>query len=263
VKKERLAFLFDKYVADSIDASELAELEHYMGTTDDEYLRDLIAIKMQGSAASEEQIDIESIIVQLEKNVWSRINPPVQKLWLRIMKVAAILLACLMPLMIFKIQQDSERKFHVIPASNVLGGSKQAILTLDDGTKIGLAESGAGMIAEQHGIKILKTADGQIHYEIASLPSGDGKAQGERYHLISTPKGGECMVHLSDGSKVWLNAASSLRYAAEVSRSGQRLVKLTGEAYFEVASDASRPFIVQTDRQRIGDGHHHFVGGVC
>jgi transmembrane sensor len=79
-----------------------------------------------------------------------------------------------------------------------------------------------------------------------------------RLNTISTPNGGEWQIRLPDGSTVWLNAASSIQYSLNIGTAKQRIVKLDGEAYFEVAKDAAHPFIVETDKQSVEVLGTHF-----
>lgn len=112
------------------------------------------------------------------------------------------------------------------------GGSK-AILTLNDGTKINLDSAVTGTISQQGVAKVSKFNNGLLAYHANHTEIGI-KNSPVFYNTINTPRGGQYQVMLSDGSKVWLNAASSLRFPT-VFNSGQRVVELTGEAYFEVA----------------------------
>ncbi len=117
-------------------------------------------------------------------------------------------------------------------------GGNKAILTLSNGQKIVLDSLANGWIVAEGGATIEKTADGLLLYK----PGTGGMANA--IHTISTPVGGEFAVELPDGSKVWLNALSSLKFAATFS-GNERLVQLSGEAYFEVAKNAAKPFIVE------------------
>jgi transmembrane sensor len=119
----------------------------------------------------------------------------------------------------------------------ILPGGDKAFLTLSDGTVILLDSTGNGSLAREGAVEVIKL-DGVISY------SGNGKSEGEiTFNTISTPKGGQYQIVLSDGSKVWLNAASSLKYPTAFPGK-ERKVELTGEAFFEVAHNASQPFLV-------------------
>lgn len=139
-------------------------------------------------------------------------------------------------------------------ANDIKPGGNKAILTLGDGKRILLTDTKTGEIAEQSGIKITKTADGRLIYTLAKIqPSTINGAS--LYNTITTPKGGQYQVVLPDGSRIWLNAASSLRYPT-IFDSYSRKVELSGEGYFEVAKAKNKqggriPFIVKTNNQQV------------
>jgi ferric-dicitrate binding protein FerR (iron transport regulator) len=128
-------------------------------------------------------------------------------------------------------------------------GGNKAVLTLADGSKIVLDDAVNGTIAKQGEIRISKAADGSIIYDIppvlAVLKTGT-----TFYNTIETPKGGKYQIILPDGSKVWLNSVSSLRFPA-VFNGKERNVELTGEAFFEVVSNKEKPFIVKTNAMSV------------
>lgn len=124
---------------------------------------------------------------------------------------------------------------------DVMPGGDKAILTLSDGSTINLNAARTGMLAEQGGTGINKTGDGQLAYGSAA----NGTHAKPLINTISTPRGGQFQVVLPDGTKVWLNAASSLKFPTVFSGES-REVELTGEAYFEVAPNKSRPFLVSS-----------------
>ena len=132
-------------------------------------------------------------------------------------------------------------------------GTNKATLTLADGKVIGLDSATEGEIARQAGIAITKTSGGQLIYQVTAKEN----VTAETYNTIATPRGGQYQVNLPDGTKIWLNAASSLKYPAAF-KGKQRRVELTGEAYFEVAKDKVHPFIVATDKQEIQVLGTHF-----
>lgn len=129
-----------------------------------------------------------------------------------------------------------------VPASAVvlqhdaLPGGKKATLTLSDNRQIVLDEHAPGEVASETGISVTKNDEGQLVY---TAGSGEGKG----FHTISTPMGGECQVTLSDGSRVWLNASSSIRFPVHFS-GAERPVEIAGEVYLEVAPMAGKPFRV-------------------
>ncbi|WP_343523418.1 FecR domain-containing protein [Pedobacter sp.] len=146
-----------------------------------------------------------------------------------------------------------KKKEHVF-ATDVAPGKNKAILTLADGKKISLSDALTGDVAKEAGFSITKTADGQLVYNIDESESVDDT----RVNTIATPNGGEWQIRLPDGTKVWLNAASSMQYGLNIGKAKQRMVKLDGEAYFEVAKDNARPFIVETDKQLVEVLGTHF-----
>ncbi|AEW01223.1 hypothetical protein A4D02_32880 [Niastella koreensis] len=122
----------------------------------------------------------------------------------------------------------------VIPA----GGNK-ATLTLADGTVIDLDKAGNGTIATEGKTTVNKKENGQLEYKSATST----KQAVYTYNMLKTPRGGQYQLLLPDGSKVWLNAASSIRYPTAFV-GNERRVEITGEAYFEITHDAVRPFKV-------------------
>lgn len=146
---------------------------------------------------------------------------------------------------------------------DVFPGTNIAFLTLANGQRINLMKATKGTIAKQDDIKISKTADGKLVYEVQkghgyynSIADQDTIVAG--YNSIETPKAGQYQISLPDGTKVWLNAATKLTYPASITDRGMREVTLSGEAYFEVAKDKDHPFIVHTGRQDVKVLGTHF-----
>jgi ferric-dicitrate binding protein FerR (iron transport regulator) len=121
---------------------------------------------------------------------------------------------------------------------DVAPGGYRAVLTLADRSTIVLDSATNGILVQQGNTRIIKQDTGRVAYV-----SSNDKAGETLFNSIATPRGGEYQLVLSDGSKAWLNAASSLRFPATFG-SRERRVEITGEVYFEVARDASKPFIV-------------------
>jgi len=135
-------------------------------------------------------------------------------------------------------------------------GGNKAFLTLANGEKISLTDADNGALTDQAGIKISKTAEGQLIYTAcASCATGTGKTA---FNTIETPRGGQYQVRLPDGTRVWLNSSSKLVYSILLNTQQERKVQLTGEAYFEVVKNDHRPFIVQTRMQELKVLGTHF-----
>ncbi len=126
-------------------------------------------------------------------------------------------------------------------------GGNKATLTLSGGKTISLDDTHTGQLALENGVTVRKDADGKLQYTITGNRSDTEEPV---YNTITTPKGGQYQVNLPDGSKVWLNALSSLSFPVNFS-GRQRKVSITGEAYFEIAKNRNKPFIVQTNRQEL------------
>lgn len=127
-----------------------------------------------------------------------------------------------------------------LPA-DVLPGGDKAVLTLADGSTIILDSAANGNLAQQGNAAIVKLANGQIAYHVKGLAGND-----VMMNTMATPKGGQYQLTLPDGSKVWLNAASSIQFPAAFAGS-ERKVNITGEVYFEVAKNKEKPFVVNID----------------
>ncbi len=129
-------------------------------------------------------------------------------------------------------QNKQVNKEAITPGKNV------AILTLADGSTILLDSVSNGVLAHEGNTQIIKRANGQIAYDLK-----DGAKGTTVMNTMTTPKGGKYQLLLPDGSKIWLNSASSVRYPTYFS-SNERKIFISGEIYIEVAKNKSKPFIV-------------------
>ncbi|MET3879098.1 FecR domain-containing protein [Chitinophaga sp. OAE865] len=127
-------------------------------------------------------------------------------------------------------------------ATDIGPGREGATLTLADGSKIKLDSLGNGVIAKQNGAQVV-LANGQVAYD----PTGNTNGE-VVFNTMSTPRGRQFRLTLPDGTLVWLNAASSIRYPT-VFPGKERKVEVTGEAYFEVVKNPSVPFSVRVNNK--------------
>jgi transmembrane sensor len=162
----------------------------------------------------------------------------------RWMAAAVFLLALAGVWLVMKQKRDSPV---IALKKDITPGGNKAVLTLGNGTRIILDTTKSGTIAHQGAATILKLDNGRLAYQPINEKPGSIV-----YNTLSTPRGGEYQLTLPDGSQVWLNAASSITYPTSFS-GAERTVKITGEAYIEVARNRSQPFRVQAGDQLIED----------
>jgi transmembrane sensor len=130
---------------------------------------------------------------------------------------------------------------------DVAPGGNKAVLTLANGSAIVLDNAANGTLAQQGDVHVVKLNDGRLIYKQGEDKTGSPLTIDHSpltYNTLSTPKGGQYQLVLPDGSKVWLNAASSITFPT-VFAGNERSVKITGEAYFEVAHNPKMPFKVE------------------
>lgn len=167
---------------------------------------------------------------------------------------AAMILLFLSIGVYFLLHKEPAKTFAKNIPHDVSPGGNKAILTLSGGQQIILSDTKNGQIATQGKTTIKKTADGQIEYYREDTQQPNTVLA---YNTIATPRGGQFWVTLPDGSKVFLNSASSLKYPVDFNGK-ERKVELTGEAYFEVVHNSTQPFSVIAAGQTIEDIGTHF-----
>lgn len=174
------------------------------------------------------------------------------RLW-PLMAVAGAIAACLILLLYYpstEIPEGTPVK-NLALVDKILPGTNKAVLTLSNGSRINLTDGENGNLAEENRVVINKTADGQVIYSAAE------KNSAVVFNTITTPRGGQYAVVLSDGTKVFLNAQSSITFPTSFP-GAERLIKINGEAYLEVAHNRSMPFRVQTKGQLVEVLGTHF-----
>ncbi|HEY0177379.1 MAG TPA: FecR family protein [Pedobacter sp.] len=179
------------------------------------------------------------------------------KKYLRFSLVAASLLI-LISTGYFILSQKPAQQLTAVQKNDVGPGGNKAILTLANGTKIVLNSASSGRIAQQGHIDVNKIHDGVLVYDASKqADKTDTTDMRLAKNTITTPKGGQYQVVLPDGSKVWLNSVSSLTFPTSFTGK-ERNVKLTGEAYFEVAKNKEKPFIVDASSTQVKVLGTHF-----
>ncbi|ATP55674.1 hypothetical protein CPT03_03920 [Pedobacter ginsengisoli] len=177
-------------------------------------------------------------------------------IWPRLVAASLLIGACLTGFL-FYWQNQNKHPQQVVNAfvnDDVLPGGNKAVLTLANGKVLSLSDLKNGQLAQQMGVVITKSKDGQLVYKAIS---NNKEGHQVEYNTISTPRGGQYEINLPDGTKVWLNAASSLKFPTTFSKSERRVV-LSGEGYFEVAKDKNKVFKVVSDQQTVTVYGTHF-----
>ncbi len=136
--------------------------------------------------------------------------------------------------------------------NELLPGGNKATLTLSNGSVISLDDVKNGKIAQQGNALVNKSANGQLVYKTLEAKPGEIV-----FNTLTTPRGGQYNLILPDGSEVWLNAASSIKYPTAFV-SNERKVEISGEAYFEIAHNAAKPFIVSVNGMEVKVLGTHF-----
>lgn len=130
-----------------------------------------------------------------------------------------------------------------IAQSNIAPGGNKATLTLANGSIITLDGAITGNIANENGVTIQKLNNGQLAYNKSAIRNPASEIS---YNSLTTPRGGQYQVTLPDGTQVWINSASALKYPTAFT-GRDRVVELSGEAYFEVAKNSRQPFRVKVN----------------
>lgn len=189
----------------------------------------------------------------LHDRILGRINNKSSRfIWAKYTSAALIIVASIVSFAIYETRsshQDIREKVSII--EDVDPGGDAATLTLSDGTTIELNEKRIGELGLQENVNIIKSSEGELIYK----PLEGNKTV--TFNMLSTPRGGQYQLTLPDGTKVWLNAASSIVYPT-VFAGEKRSVKVEGEVYFEVMPIKDQPFFVETSGQTIEVIGTHF-----
>jgi len=264
IQDERINYLTEKFFAGNCSEIEKAELATWISQNrEDEELSAVLESAWQnykgGEPLSHEAS--ERILVNIFPDKTSQViyedyeeQPVFKKLWPRIAAAAVLVLG-------LGLYWWSAERRSLQLAENTTGkteikdlppGGNKAILTLGDGTNIVLDSAGNGNLANQGNTSITKSGKGELIYSLNGQINNSVV-----FNTVATPKGGQYHIVLPDGSKVWLNAASSLRFPTAF-KSAERRVEITGEVYFEVTHNPRMPFIVKAGETEVTVLGTHF-----
>lgn len=197
------------------------------------------------------EADREESLKYLLSRVYHR-----KPLWPKMAAAASILIFVGISMWFFMLNKKSPEKHYVSNAvfsKYVVPGGNKATITLSNGATVILNGTQIGKLAMQGSTQISQTQNGQINYSKA----GNESSGEPMYNTATTPRGGQYEFVLSDGTKVWLNASSSIRFPVTFG-GNERRVQITGEAYFEVAHNAAMPFRVEAHGQTVEVLGTHF-----
>ena len=248
MKSEELRRLLDKFQEGTLSTEEQLTLQAWEAELDRE----------PGLAESLSAQDKEALKQRMWQNISRqkegapviRLQPVSKRRWLKPVAAAAVLLALVATAYLWYERPSNDAMADAGPkpvqmVNDLPPGGNKAVLTLADGSTIVLDDASNGTLAQQGNTKVIKLDDGQLAYNAENY-----RNKSVTYNTIATPKGGQYQLILADGSKVWLNAASSVYFPTAFSDK-ERKVVITGEAYFEVAHDPAKPFIVTANDMQV------------
>lgn len=258
MQKQRLTYLLEQLSKDVAAPSEIDELERSLeeGTNSGLFIEVLSSLmeKYPGDPADKIHFnqngdlpgDVLALHQLLNREKEDQAKPSVHRLhflrttWFR---YAAILLLVIGTALFFLLRPSQQTTKEVITQSYTpQPGGNKAVLILSDGSSIALDSIAEGNLTTQGNTSIIKLKTGMLAYNAGKQMPENGEIL---YNTIRTPRGGQYQVELPDGTRVWLNAASSITFPTFFNK--ERLVKLSGEAYIEVAQDKSKIFKVEAN----------------
>ena len=252
----RIAFLIAGYIRGTISEQDHDELDDWVNEsdhnmklfeelTDDDNLEQNLAWMDQLNAAQ----SYEKLLADGKFNIQTK-RFRLSKVWMAAASV--ILLAGIFFVYQYVTKSMKTKDPLIAERSTLQPGGNKATLTLEDGTVIDLSSAKNGLLNADSGISVIKTQDGSMVYEDDTIVQ-----TAPVMHTLSTPVGGQYQVTLPDGTKVWLNASSSLKYPSRFT-GAERLVQLSGEAYFEVAKNIDKRFMVMAAGTKVEVLGTHF-----
>lgn len=207
------------------------------------------SLDLSGNAIPQEQIR-EEMLANIQNHVQQH-KTSTLFIYRKYAAIAAVLMVCAAAVYLLRLPGDTQQTIPVAE-TQVQPGINGAVLTLANGENIILEQANTGTIRSEGSTIVQKANDSLLIYA-----AGKSTSDEISYNTLETPRGRQYAILLPDGSKIWLNAASSLKYPTAFTGK-QRVVSLTGEAYFEIAKDKSHPFIVKSGDQAVTVLGTHF-----
>jgi ferric-dicitrate binding protein FerR (iron transport regulator) len=248
-RASRIASLILKRMQDTLSPQENAELEAWLHENSENYLlyEEFMDQNKLGSDLDELQsIDHEAAYQRLAARLFQPTPALPKKNIYRTWYIAAAAILVLSAGGYWLLSKRDDTPMASVTKKTDLDsikpGGKKAVLTLSDGRMIDLDNNHQGIVAEDANNTIQQSNSGNLYYSESAKNTTSKKLENK----LEVPRRGEYSITLNDGTIVWLNSSSSLRFPVQF-ENGERRVKLSGEAYFQVAKDASRPFIVEVD----------------
>ncbi len=241
--------LLERFANNSLTSQEFVELKLYFNTNNEDILKSCIedALYNQSLVGLSDKTKADDLFEKIIHKARQTESFEVKKTrqWLA---AAVVALAVSVGGVYFAIgyNTSSDNVTTLSPEKDILPGRKKAVLTLANGSKVILDDSEKGLVAKEGNTEVMRQG-GRISYLGLSKPKSS-----VIYNTISTPNGGMYELELSDGTKVWLDAASTLKYPVSFV-GNERKVELTGEAYFEVVHNKKMPFKVVANNTTIED----------
>jgi len=259
---ERINYLTRKFFEGSCSDAEKQELAVWIKQNPDEVLTEALEkewdgfeseVKMPGNVSDRILGNIISSTRDISLEDEFEEDNSTRYLWPKIAAAAVLIFSLGLYWWSGKDQSPiAQQSAPTVQLADIPPGGNKAILTLGDGSSIMLDSAKNGSLASQGSTNVTKSKKGELVYNA----SGNSD-QAVVFNTVATPKGGQYHIVLPDGSKVWLNAASSLRFPTAF-RGKERKVEITGEVYFEVAHNAKMPFIVKAGETEIAVLGTHF-----
>ncbi|HWW43421.1 FecR family protein [Pedobacter sp.] len=247
--KERIKYLLEQFEKGRLNTSETRELWFLVNEEEEGVAEGIEAmLSVQEHLHAVPEVDVIAYDEMLDAILSADRPFKPKKIFLmpsHYWAAAAMLFAVLSLGLYFYLSPAGQHNKHSSKyAVEIRPGGNKAILKLADGSEISLTDSGKGTLADRSGIRVTKTTDGSVMYQV--IPGNEQPEKQAGYNTISTPRGGQYQIELPDGTRVWLNSASSLKFPQSFAQMKTRAVELKGEAYFEVFKNKKQPFQVRT-----------------